>query len=82
MWFIKKPIPVEAMQWTGDNFLEIREFVTNYPVVVTANDEVIISTLKGEMRAPVGSWIIREAENEFYFCRCEIFEEIYEPVED
>ena len=80
--YIKKPIPVEAIQWTGHNFDEIHDFVTNRPVVVTGNNEVIISTLEGDMRAPEGSWIIRGPLGEFYPCRGEVFEETYEQVEE
>lgn len=25
-WYMKKPIPVQAIQWTGDNFAQIEEF--------------------------------------------------------
>lgn len=82
MKYMKKPISVEAIQWTGDNFDEIHDFVTNRPVVVTGNNEVIISTLEGDMRAPEGSWIIRGLLGEFYPCRDEVFEETYEPVEE
>ena len=56
--------------------------MTNRPVVVTGNNEVIISTLEGDMRAPEGSWIIRGPLGEFYPCRGEVFEETYEPVEE
>lgn len=79
MRFIKKPIPVEAKQWTGDNFKEIDDFVTARPLIVTMNNELIISTLEGDMRAPVGSWIIRGVHGEYYPCRHEVFEESYEP---
>lgn len=82
MRFIKKPIPVEAIQWTGKNFDEIHEFVTNKPIFITGSNEIILSTLEGDMRAPEGSWIIRGPMGEYYPCRREVFEETYEPVED
>ena len=82
MQYIKKPIPIEAIQWTGNNFDEIHDFVTNKPIFITGSNEIIISTLEGDMRAPEGSWIIRGPMGEYYPCRREVFEETYEPVCD
>ena len=82
MYYIKKPIPVEAVQWTGENFNEIHNFITTSPVVITMLNELIISTLEGEMKAPVGSWIIRGPKGEFYPCRQDIFEETYEQISE
>lgn len=82
MYYIKKPIPVEAIQWTGDNFDEIHNFIRNKPVVITTFNELIISTLEGEMKAPIGSWIIRGPLGEYYPCRKDVFEITYEPVEE
>ena len=59
MQYIKKPIPVEAIQWTGDNFKEVREFMDDTHVVITMYDDLIIPTLEGDMKAPKDSWIIR-----------------------
>ena len=81
MWYVKKPIPVQALQWTGDNFEEIHNFITNYPVVITSNNELIVSTLEGDMRAPIGSYIIQGVEGEFYPCRGPIFEKTYQSIE-
>lgn len=81
MRYVKKPIPVEAIQWTGDNFDEVREFMSDSHVIVTTYNELIIPTLEGDMRAPIESWIIRGAMGEYYPCRSDVFEETYEPVE-
>ena len=83
MRYIKKPIAVEAIQWTGDNFQEVREFMNDAHVVITMYDELIIPTLEGDMKAPKDSWIIRgEPYHEYYPCRREVFEATYEPVEE
>jgi len=82
MRYIKKPIPVEAIQWTGDNFKEVREFMDDTHVVITMYDDLIIPTLEGDMKAPKDSWIIRGAMGEYYPCRREVFEETYEPICD
>jgi hypothetical protein len=40
-----------------------------------------IQTLEGEMRAEIGSYIIKGIKGEFYPCRAGIFEETYERFE-
>lgn len=82
MYYIKKPIPVEAIQWTGHNFDEIYDFIIGQPIVVTTFNELVISTLEGDMKAPVGSWIIRGPLGEYYPCRKDVFEETYEAVDN
>ena len=82
MRFVKKPISIEAIQWTGDNFNEVREFMSDSHVIVTMYNELIIPTLEGDMKAPKESWIIRGAMGEYYPCRRDVFEETYEPVEE
>lgn len=80
MYYIKKPIPVEAIQWNGNNFNEIYDFIIGQPIVVTTFNELVISTLEGDMKAPVGSWIIRGPLGEYYPCRQEVFKETYEAI--
>lgn len=82
MKFIKKPIAVEAVQWTGSNVDEIMNFMEDNPPVFDYWDRITIQTLEGEMKAPIGSWIIRGTKGEYYPCRGDVFEETYEPVED
>lgn len=81
MYYIKKPIPVEAIQWTGDNFDDIHDFIIGQPIVITTFNELVISTLEGEMKAPIGSWIIRGPLGEYYPCRKDVFEKTYDPIE-
>ena len=81
MKYIKKPIPVDAVQWKGDNVEEILDFMAgNSPIF--KHDEIIISTLEGNMRAPLGSYIIRGVDGEYYPCRNDIFEKTYRQVND
>lgn len=82
MYYIKKPIPVEAIQWTGHNFDEIHDFIIGQPIVVTTFNELVISTLEGDMKAPVESWIIRGPLGEYYPCRKEVFEKTYEAMDN
>ena len=83
--YIKKPIPIEAIQWTGDNEAEILKFSRSARFVYheTCEDtvtELYIHTLEGDMYAKVGDYIIKGVAGETYPCAQLIFERTYEEV--
>ena len=92
--YVKKPIPIEAVQWLGFNQSEIKEFTDDKVKFVihwipvgspsTMTEEKIdlyVHTLEGDMYAKVGDYIIKGIHGEFYPCAQIIFEESYEVVE-
>lgn len=55
------------------------------PIVIEAyqtNEEQIIQTLEGPLRAAPGDWIITGLRGEQYPCKPDIFEKTYEPVNE
>lgn len=85
----KKPVVIEAIQYTFYNKSEIDEFVGVQLGEYTRNlsDKkydtfLIIPTLEGNMEANVGDYIIKGVNGEFYPCKPDIFEKTYEPVEE
>ena len=78
MRYRKKPVIIEAVQWTGENLMEIREFA--HPKVRFQNS-LFVDTLEGRMKADVGDYIIKGVAGEFYPCKPDIFLATYEPVE-
>lgn len=83
MKFRKKPIVIEAIQWTGDNFEEINKFMDYRGIDDTEGEEVLlIETLEGPHRASKSDWIIKGFKGEFYPCKPDIFKETYEKVEE
>ena len=76
--FVKKPIPVEAVQFTGDNFKELYDFAGND--IYFQDGYVYIHTLEGDMRMKnkTGDWLIKGVRGEFWSCERSIFEETYE----
>lgn len=79
--YVKKPIPIEALQYTGENFDELLEFSENS--VFLEDGEVYVDTLEGtmKMKNKVGDYLIRGIKGEYYFCEKLIFEESYERVQ-
>lgn len=90
MKYRKKPVVIEALQWT-DNTKEIIEFCgqsCSYEVEASAyevgkgiqSEKLIIHTLEGDMVASRKDYIIKGVNGEFYPCKPDIFEKTYEPV--
>jgi len=73
----KKPVVIQAMVWTGDNFSDIKKWAGDN--VSLDGDELVIVTLedgsKGQAKhvATVGDYIIQGVKGEFYFCKPDIF---------
>lgn len=75
----KKPVIVEAIQWNGDNALEILQF-SHESYIDKDNYTLKIDTLEGTMVANRGDYIIKGVNGEFYPCKPDIFEKTYELV--
>lgn len=84
----KKPVVIEAVEWTG-NEKEIvsfmRKLVGEKPEETkfgfNNNNEILIETLEGTMKADIGDYIIKGVNGEFYPCKPDIFHKTYEKVE-
>ena len=85
MKFRKKPVVIEAMQLTENNYMAIKKWINGtenaFPAYLgSGNISIGIHTLEGEMRADLGDWIIKGVEGEFYPITNDIFELTYEPA--
>lgn len=89
MRYVKKPVEIEAIQWTGENKEEIKEFVGESAIfckvkyqndVLPSHWELRIKTLEGELNASVNDYIIKGAVGEFYPCKPDIFHKTYSSV--
>ena len=82
----KKPVVIEAIQYTGKNSAEIAEFMKVMIRTKTSPEEgnpsgkITIETLEGDMKASIGDFIIKGVQGEFYPCKPDIFEKTYELV--
>lgn len=77
----KRPIIVEALQYTGENALALWEFAGKSLIRGYASSQPIIKTLEGNLTVSVGDYVIKGVLGEFYPCKPKIFEETYEEVE-
>lgn len=90
MKYKKKPIVIEAFQWTaGPDQTEDPEWIVEairQGTVTVANSgsenvSLQIKTLEGVMTASVDDWIIQGIHGEIYPCKPDIFTASYEPAE-
>lgn len=79
-YYRKKPIPVEARQYTGDNFIELQNWSEDNVARDDDSNNVFVITLEGSMFFDEGDYIIKGVRGEFYPCQKDIFEETYEEV--
>lgn len=87
--FRKKPVEIEAVQWTGDNFRTVYNFTdwrfdTLHPDD-RDDDPDATAQVFDELHSTWvlvydGDWIIKGIKGEFYPCRDEVFQETYEAV--
>lgn len=79
MKFRKRPVVIEAIQWTGKNKDEIDTFVGQK--LHQVKTQLLIETLEGAHMANQNDWIIRGVNGEFYPCKPDIFKKTYEGVD-
>lgn len=81
MKYRKKPVVIDAVQWTGGNAIEILEFAGAHIIGGIKDGEPFnIKTLEGHHVASVGDFIIKGVHGEFYPCKPDIFSKTYEPA--
>lgn len=82
MKYRKKPVVVDAIQWTGRNLDDCIEFLgASFGGHFWVNN-IKVLTLEGEHTASKGDWLIRGIQGEHYPCKPDIFDKTYEPAED
>lgn len=87
MKYRKKPVAVEAVRWTGDNFAELDAFAgTQFGTIHPDdrgddpdNDAQVYDKLHSVwVPFSAGDWVIRGVQGELYPCKAEVFEATYD----
>lgn len=85
MKYRKKPVIIEAYQYTGDGFEaldwagEVSQNEKTY-LVIEPGVGLFIQTLEGKMHVSPNDFIICGVDGEFYPCKPDIFEKTYESI--
>ena len=86
MKFRKKPVEIEAIQFTRLNWEEIKQFTNDTAFSLIIEKRIggecscIIPTKEGNMLANENDWIIKGVKGEFYPCKPDIFGLTYERI--
>lgn len=80
MKFQKKPVVIEAMQYTGNNHGEIMDWASGRATMVHGPHTFSVKTLEGVMTITPGDYVICGIKGEFYPCKPDIFTATYDPV--
>ena len=90
MKYRKKPVVIEAFQWTGGpNQTEdpqwcvdaIKAGTVFFTDSGTPKVKMLIKALEGVMTANQGDYVIRGVNGELYPCKPDIFKKTYEPAD-
>jgi len=83
MKYRKKPVVIDAMQFTEESKDQCLNFVRCIATTdfdAKGSPLLRIHTLEGDMTARLGDWIIKGVSGEFYPCKPDIFDKTYEAV--
>lgn len=86
MKYIKKPVVIEAFEYTGEYVVEnwpdwaLQAYSENQIFYIDF-DGMYIRTLEGLMRVSVGDYVIQGVQGELYPCKPDIFKQTYERLD-
>ena len=87
--FRKRPVEIDAIQWTADNMEEMKKFLTGAiywfsPEMGKSLDKknwtLCVITYEGTSVCSVGDWIIKKGDGRFYSHKDKEFVLLYEEV--
>jgi hypothetical protein len=85
--FRKRPVEIEAIEFTGENHAEIEQAFLGLATETVFHwdsarikPRLCISTPEGVMTAAPGDWIIRTSNGAFYPCEADLFAATYEAI--
>lgn len=83
MKYIKKPVIIDAWQYTQENHLNVISQLNadNVDYRLCRDGTVAIETLEGIMKVSWNDFVIKGVNGEYYPCKLDIFRLTYEPME-
>lgn len=74
----RKPVKLRSVQWTGNNYEELKEFVGEY--LTNKDMDLYVETSRGKLHVSKGDYVVKDKCGNFYPCKPEIMEQLYEGV--
>ena len=80
MKYRNKPVIIDAIQWTGDNYAEVFEFTDGNVYPTKSHSDTLAFSPDSDVNVEKGDYITRIAPGAYGLCKEEAFKKIYEPV--
>ena len=80
MRYRKRPIEVEAIQYTGDNYKEICDFCQCTVSRYDSESKDLLVDIPGSLSYLAVNDYIYKGEYGIHTCYCKVFEDLYEPI--
>lgn len=80
MFCKRKSVVIEAVQWTGENFKELFNFVTLYIIQRDPDGSIVVQRYEGELRRfrlDIGDYVIKDRDGYHSIKKC-MFEQNYD----
>ena len=77
--FQRKPAEIEAVQWVGDNYEEIKGF-TDDKVFAIPDEALVVPTYQGERLVHPQDWITKTKGGVLDVNKDFVFRELHEPM--
>ena len=81
MKYRKKPLLVDALQWTGANYASMERFLESAVHGFFFRDKLYLMLGDNEVRCRPGMWIVKGATGDFHPVPEHVFAQVYESVE-
>lgn len=79
MKYVHKPTCVDAIQWKGDNFEEVKKFAGEFVIYDEETHMLQTRLLEGDLSVEIGKYLIKGVDGQYYPCSEEVFSASYEP---
>ena len=80
MKYRRKPVVIDAIQWTGDNYPEVFEFTEGNFYPTKSHSDTLALSSNDNVKVEKGDYITRIAPGAYSICKEAAFNKIYEPV--
>lgn len=83
-YYLKKPIPIPMVKWADDeaSYMQLLEMGAKPFISVNSDGSLDINTLEGRMKCPIGDYVAKGVNGEFYAIRADIQEKTYFLADD
>ena len=81
MKYRKRPVLVDALKWTGANYVDMETFLESPRNGFFFRDKLYLIMGENEVRCSPGTWIVKGATGGYHPVPGHVFEQVYDVAE-